>query len=294
MSESTKGTAVVLLIVCSLIWGTSFILIKQGLKVFDPDEVGAMRVSAAALFLLPAALLKLRELKATHLPKLLLSGLMGIFIPAFLFSVAQTRMDSSIAGILNTLTPIFTMIIGAMLFQQRFRVLAVVGIVLGFAGTFMLMLSRSGGKVEGINLYALLIVVACILYGSNLNFIKFKIADVGSLAITSVSLLLIGPLAMLYLFFFTDFTAKFSTHEGAWPAFGYIVLLGMMSTAIATFLFNRLVKISTPLFASSVTYVMPIVAVMWGVLDGERLYLGHYIGMAAILGGVYLANRKKG
>ncbi len=294
MSDNVKGTAVFLLIVLSLIWGTSFILIKQGLKVFAPDEVGALRVSAAALFLLPAALFKLRELKATHLPKLFLSGMMGIFIPAFLFAIAQTRMASSIAGILNTLTPIFTMIIGAMLFQQRFRVLAVVGIILGFAGTFMLMLSRSGGKVEGINLYALLIVVACILYGSNLNFIKFKIADVGSLAITSVSLLLIGPLAMLYLFFFTDFTVKFSTHEGAWPAFGYIVLLGMMSTAIATFLFNRLVKISTPLFASSVTYVMPIVAVMWGVLDGERLYLGHYIGMAAILGGVYLANRKKG
>lgn len=294
MSDSTKGTAIFLLIACSLIWGTSFILIKQGLKVFDPDEVGALRVSAAALFLLPAALLKLRELKASHFPKLLLSGLMGIFFPAFLFSMAQTRMDSSIAGILNTLTPIFTMIIGAVLFQQRFRVLAVVGIVLGFAGTFMLMLSRSGGKVEGVNLYALLIVIACVLYGSNLNFIKFKIADVGSLAITSVSLILIGPLAMLYLFLFTDFTSKFSTHEGAWPAFGYIVLLGMMSTAIATFLFNRLVKISTPLFASSVTYVMPIVAVMWGVLDGERLFIGHYIGMVAILGGVYLANRKKG
>ncbi|MBX2964591.1 MAG: DMT family transporter [Cyclobacteriaceae bacterium] len=292
MSESTKGNAVFLLIVCSLIWGTSFILIKQGLKVFAPDEVGALRVSAAALFLLPVALFKLRELKTAHFPKLFLSGLMGIFIPSFLFALAQTRMDSSIAGILNTLTPIFTMIVGAMLFQQRFRVVAVVGIVLGFAGTFMLMLSRSGGNVEGINLYALLIVIACVLYGTNLNFIKFKIADIGSLAITSVSVLLIGPLAMMYLFVFTDFTTTFSAHAGAWTALGYIVLLGMLSTALASFLFNRLVKISTPLFASSVTYVMPVVAVMWGVLDGERLYLGHYIGMAAIIGGVYLANRK--
>jgi drug/metabolite transporter (DMT)-like permease len=292
MPDNNRGTAIFLLIILSLIWGTSFILIKQGLKVFAPDEVGAIRVSAAALFLLPAALIKLHELKKEHFAKLFLSGLLGIFFPAFLFATAQTRMDSSVAGILNTLTPIFTMIMGVMLFQQRFKGFAVFGILLGFAGTVMLMLSRSGGQVMGINLFALLIVLACIMYGANLNFIKFKIHDLGSLAITSISLMLIGPLALVYLFGFTDFTQKFAVHEDAWKAFGFIVLLGMMSTSIATFLFNRLVKITTPIFASSVTYIMPIVAVMWGVLDGEHLYLGHYIGMVAIIGGVYLANRK--
>jgi drug/metabolite transporter (DMT)-like permease len=293
MPEKSKGTAIALLIVLALIWGTSFILIKQGLKVFTPAEVGALRVSAAALFLLPAAVLKLRGLKIKHLGKLMLAGLMGIFIPAFLFAIAQTRMDSSLAGILNTLTPLFTMLIGAMLFQQRFRSMAIVGIVLGFAGTFMIMLSRSGGKIEGINLYALLVILACVLYGMNLNFIKFKIADLGSLTITSVSLLMIGPLALIYLFGFTNYVDTLSTQPGAWKATGYIVLLGMMSTAVATYLFNKVVKISTPLFASSVTYIIPIVAVMWGVLDGERLYTGHYIGMVAIIAGVYLANRKK-
>jgi drug/metabolite transporter (DMT)-like permease len=292
MNEQNRGTAIFLLIVLSLIWGTSFILIKQGLKVFAPDEVGAIRVSAAALFLLPAALIKVRDLQRSYYPKLLIVGLLGIFFPAFLFAAAQTRMDSSVAGILNTLTPIFTMIVGVILFQQRFKGYAVLGILLGFGGTVMLMLSRSGGQVMGINFYALLIVLACVMYGTNLNFIKFKVTDLGSLTITSVSLLLIGPLAMAYLFIFTDFTQKFSTHEGAWKAFGFIVLLGMMSTSIATFLFNRLVKITTPIFASSVTYIMPIVAVMWGVLDGEHLYLGHYIGMIAVIGGVYLANRK--
>jgi drug/metabolite transporter (DMT)-like permease len=292
MNETNRGTAIFLLITLALIWGTSFILIKQGLKVFGADEVGAIRVSAAALFLLPVALTKLKELRAKHFGKLLLAGLMGTFIPAFLFAVAQTRMDSSIAGILNTLTPIFTMIVGVIVFQQRFRGMAVVGIVLGLGGTVMLMLSRSGGQVMGINLYALLIVIACVLYGSNLNFVKFKISDLGSLTITSVALVLIGPMALIYLFGFTDFTQKLQVAEGAWKAFGFIVLLGMMSTALATFLFNRLVKISTPIFASSVTYIMPIVAVMWGMLDGEKLYPGHYIGMAAIIGGVYLANRK--
>jgi drug/metabolite transporter (DMT)-like permease len=293
MPEKSKGTAIALLIVLALIWGTSFILIKQGLKVFSPDEVGALRVSAAALFLLPAALLKLRGLKIKHLGKLMLAGLMGIFIPAFLFAIAQTRMDSSLAGILNTLTPLFTMLVGAMLFHQRFQRMAIVGIVLGFAGTFMIMLSRSEGKIEGINLYALLVVLACVLYAINLNFIKFKIADLGSLTITSVSLLLIGPLALTYLLGFTTYVDTLSTQPGAWKATGYIVLLGMMSTAVATYLFNKVVKISTPLFASSVTYIIPIVAVMWGVLDGERLYTGHYLGMVAIIAGVYLANRKR-
>jgi drug/metabolite transporter (DMT)-like permease len=292
MSESPRTTAFFLLILLALIWGTSFILIKQGLKVFAPDEVGALRVSAAALFLLPAALVRLKELTAQHYWKLLLSGLMGIFIPAFLFATAQTRMDSSVAGILNTLTPIFTLLVGSVLFKQKFKNLAIVGILLGFVGALILMFARAGGEIGSINLFALLIVVACIFYALNLNFIKYNITDLKALTITSGSLLTIGPLALLYLFGFSGFAAKLQTVPGAWTACGFIVLLGIMSTAIATFLFNRLVKISTPIFASSVTYIMPIVAVGWGLLDGETLGIGHFIGMAAITLGVYLANRK--
>jgi drug/metabolite transporter (DMT)-like permease len=293
MSDSTNRSTSVLLFVClTLIWGTSFILIKQGLKVFSPDEVGALRVAAASLFLFPLAITRLKELQTHHYAKLFGSGMLGIFIPAFLFATAQTRMESSVAGIMNTLTPIFTMVIGAVVFKLRFKTMAIVGIMLGFAGGVILSISRSDGAVAGFNVFALLIVLACFCYGSNLNLIKFKISDLGSLTITSVSLLLIGPLAILYLFGFSDFTHKLTTQPDAWKAFGFIVLLGFMSTAVATILFNRLVKMSTALFASSVTYALPIVAVMWGLLDGERLGIGHFIGMAAIIGGVYLANRK--
>jgi drug/metabolite transporter (DMT)-like permease len=292
MQDSNRGTAIFLLIILTLIWGTSFILIKQGLKIFAPDEVGALRVASAALFLLPAALVRIKELTKDNYWKLFLSGMMGIFIPAFLFAIAQTRMDSSVAGMLNTLTPIFTLLIGAIIFQQKFKTLAVVGILLGFVGAILLMFARSGGSLGAINVFALLILVACILYGSNLNFIKYKITDLKALTITSVSLLLISPLAVIYLFGFTDFVTKVQTVEGAWKACGFVVLLGVMSTAIATFLFNRLVKISTPIFASSVTYLMPIVAVGWGLLDGESLGIGHFIGMAAVIVGVYLSNRK--
>ncbi|NJM24748.1 MAG: DMT family transporter [Bacteroidia bacterium] len=282
-----------MLIILSLIWGTSFILIKQGLKVFAPDEVGALRVSSAALLLMPMAFAKLKELKSLHYGKLLLSGLLGIFIPAFLFALAQTRLDSSVTGIMNSLTPLFTMVIGALFYQQRFRGGSIIGIAIGMIGTVILSLSNSGGTMSGFNLYTLLIVTACICYGTNLNFIKFKIADLKALTITSVSLLLVGPLAIAYLFLFTDFTTKVQTVEGGWKAFGFIVLLGFMSTSVATILFNKLVKIATPLFASSVTYLIPLVAVVWGVLDGEHLNTLHYVGMAAIIGGVYLANRKK-
>lgn len=294
MSDNPRSTSFFLLGILALIWGTSFILIKQGLKVFAPDEVGSLRVASASLFLLPMAIVQLRELKPGDYWKLFTSGMLGIFIPAFLFATAQTRMDSSLAGILNTLTPLFTMIIGAIVFKQKFGGYAIAGITLGLAGTVMLSLSRSGGSVIGFNAFALLIVLACLLYGSNLNFIKFNIPDLRALTITSVSLMLVGPLAFIYLFGFTDFTQKMATQEGAWNAFGFITLLGLMSTALATILFNRLVKISTPIFTSSVTYLLPVVSVMWGVLDGEKLQAGHFIGMVAIIGGVYLANRKRG
>lgn len=254
--------------------------------------LGALRVTAASLFLLPLALPRLKELKPGDSFKLLMSGLMGIFIPAFLFAFAQTRLNSSLAGILNTLSPLWTMIIGAFFFQQRFRGLAIVGIVLSFFGAILLALSRSGGTITGFNVFALLIVAATTLYGANLNWVKFKIHNLSSITITSISILFIGPLAAAYLFMFTDFVDVMSYQAGAWTGFGYIILLALMSTAVAGLIFNKLLRISTPLFASSVTYIMPIVAVMWGVIDGEELLPGHFMGMAAILAGVYLANKK--
>lgn len=292
MSENNRGKAIFLLIVLSLIWGTSFILIKQGLKVFSPDEVGSLRVAAAAVFLLPFGLFRWKELKKGDHLKLFLSGMMAIFIPAFLFAMAQTRLQSSVTGILNTLSPMWAMLLGALLFNQRFRPIAVFGLLISFGGAIILALARADGAIGGFNSYALLVVLACAFYGANVNFIKFNVQGLGSLTITSVSLLLIWPFAVVYLFGFTDFTQKVASVPGAWQAMGYIIILGLMSTAVANLIFNKLLQISSPLFASSVTYLIPVVSVMWGVLDDEKLYLGHFIGMVTILGGVFLANRK--
>lgn len=292
MSDNSRFTSIFLLIILALIWGTSFILMKRGLVIFSADEVGALRVSAACLVLLPFAFTNLKALPKSQYWKPFLSGMLGIFIPAFLFATAQTRMESSIAGVMNSLTPIFTLIIGIIVFNQKFKPLAVVGFLLSLGGTILLILSRSGGQLGGVNYFAFLIVIACICYGCNVNFLKFQLSGLSSMTITSLALLFIGPLAILYLLVFTDFTTNLAETPGAWAACGYIVLLGVMSTAVATLLFTRLIKISSPIFASSVTYLIPIVAVIWGVLDGEHLYSGHYIGMATIIGGVYLANRK--
>jgi drug/metabolite transporter (DMT)-like permease len=288
---NSSGRALTLLIILALIWGTSFILMKRGLEVFSAGELGSIRVAAASIFLLPIAFMKLKGLKPAHFVKLFASGMMGIFFPAFLFALAQTKLESSVTGIMNSLTPICTLLIGVAFFHQHFRRQSIIGIVIGLLGTIILILANTGGKIAGINFFALFVILACVFYAFNLNFIKYKITDLNALTITSVSLMLIGPLAAIYLFGFTDFTVKLA-NDKAWTALCYVLLLGFMSTSLATILFNKLVKISSPLYTSSVTYLIPVVAVLWGLFDGEALYTGHFAGMVAIFGGVYLANRK--
>jgi drug/metabolite transporter (DMT)-like permease len=291
-NTNNQARAFTFLLILALIWGTSFILMKRGLLVFSAGEVGSLRVASASLFLLPVALANLRGLDRKDYVKLFTSGLLGIFFPAFLFAIAQTKLESSVTGIMNSLTPICTLLIGVWFFSQNFRKASIIGIIIGLIGTVILVIAKSDGRIGGINVYAVFVILACIFYALNLNFIKYKIKELNALTITSVSLMLIGPLAFLYLFGFTEFTRKMTDVNGAWQAFGFIMLLGFMSTCLATILFNVLVKISSPLYTSSVTYLIPIVAVLWGLFDGEQLYPGHFIGMLAITGGVYLANRK--
>lgn len=290
--NTPKSQSVILLIALALIWGTSFILMKKGLVVFSPGEVGSLRIVTAFLFLLPVALLKFRDVQRRHYPLLLAAGMMGIFVPAFLFAAAQTRLQSSVTGIMNSLTPICTLLIGVFFYGQKFQRQSIAGILTGLAGTVILMTADSVGQIGGLNRYALLVIIACLFYATYLNFVKYKITDLSAITITSMSLLLVGPLAAGYLFGFTRFTEKMSSAPGAWSALMYIVFLGVMSTSFATVLFNKLVRISSPVYTSSVTYLIPVVAVLWGLLDGERLFAAHFAGMAAIIGGVYLSNRK--
>ena len=282
-----------LLLILSLIWGSSFILIKRGLEVYPPGEVGALRIVAAAICLLPIALPKFRKLSGYHIRLLFASGILGSFIPAFLFAVGQTRLDSGITGALNALTPIFVLVIGVFFYKQKVAKSQVLGLVIAFVGTAVLLLAGSGGDLSQLNYYALFIVLATLCYGTNLNVVKFHLVGLNPLLITAVSIVFMGPLAATYLFGFTDFIRNLQHAEGAWRALGFISLLGIVGTAIALVLFNHLVQITTPIFTSTVTYFIPLVAIAWGLVDGEVLITGQIIGVLAVFGGVFITNRRR-
>lgn len=282
-----------LLFILALIWGSSFILIKKGLVAFSAGEVGSIRILTASLFLLPLALPRLKGLKARQWKLLLLTGLLGNFFPAFLFAIAQTQLSSSLTGVLNALTPLFVLLIGALFFVQKIELKSGIGLFVGFIGTAFLVLTGAPGHVGDINYYAFFVVLATICYGINLNLIKHYFKALTAVEITSISLFLVGPIAGIYLFAGTNFIDNMATNDAAWLSFFYVSLLGVLGTAIALILFNHLVKLTTPVFTSFVTYLIPIVAVIWGVLDGEVLFTGHYLGMVAIIAGVFIATWKK-
>jgi len=266
-----------------------------GLEVFTPGEVGAYRMVAAASLLLPLSLPRIKQLSKTQVIHLLITGLLGSFIPAFLFPIAQTQLSSSLTGVLNALTPLFVVLVGALFFNTSITRRNGLGLAIAFVGVLVLVTFKEGGSLESltdINAYALFVIAACVCYSINLHFIKARFSQLKSIEISSISLLLILPLALVYLLAGTEFSSKLSTQPQAWEALGYVTILGMIGTATALILFNIMIKSASPFFASLVTYTIPIVAILWGVLDGEVLLFGHYLGIAAVILGVWIGNRK--
>jgi drug/metabolite transporter (DMT)-like permease len=285
-----------LLILLSLIWGSSFILIKRGLEVFSAGEVGAYRIVAAATFLLPLSLPRIKNLNKTQIKNLLLVGLVGSFIPAFLFAKAETQLSSSLTGVLNALTPLSVVVIGSLFFGSRITRRNGVGLAIAFIGVAILVLVKDGsayGSFTEINSYAFYVLLACVCYGFNLNLIKYRFVALKPIDITAISLLMVLPIALIYLFAGTHFSYKVANVDAALPALGYLTILGVLGTSIALIIFNSLVKTATPVFAASVTYMIPLVAIFWGILDGEKLLIGHYFGIVAVIIGVWVGNRKK-
>ena len=293
----TSGTrpscyAWVLLLVLTCIWGSSFILIKKGLLVYSAPQVAAIRILAASLFMIPFALSWMRRVPKRRYPIILVSGFIGSFIPAFLFALAQTRLDSAITGMVNALTPVFVLIIGLLFYRQKMKMYMFIGLAMALGGTAILVFYGSAGSYQ-FNYFALFVVLATVLYGINVNLLKFNLSDLSPVAISSISILFIGPMAGLYLFGASDFTDKLSAGDyQTWLALGYLAVLGVIGTSLALILFNYLIKITTPLFSSSVTYLIPIVALTWGLLDGEKLTALHYAAMGFIIFGVFVANKK--
>ncbi|NOY38184.1 MAG: DMT family transporter [Chlorobi bacterium] len=279
-----------LLLLLSIIWGSSFILMKKGLEVFNNNQVAAFRIFISFLVLFPLIMPRLGRIKKHHIKSLLIVGIIGNFLPAFLFTKAQTQIDSSIAGILNSLVPLFALLIGLLFYRSHVLLINILGILLGLAGAIGLIYDGSQDLFHQANLYGLFVVIATVCYGVSINEIKYKLADLDGVTIASAAFFIIGPFAFIVLVF-SNLPAAFS-HPQAWQSLGYIALLAIMSSAIAVVLFNILIKYTTAIFAASVTYIIPIFAIFWGLFDGEKISVQQLLWMSVILIGVYLVNKK--
>jgi len=280
-----------LLAILAIIWGSSFILMKKGLLSFTSMQVASFRIFISFTLLIPLAIRRLKKIKKKHIFPLMVVGFLGNGIPAFLFTTAQTRVSSSMAGILNALTPLFALLVGLIIYKVRFIWPNILGIIVGLFGAAGLVVIGADFNFEAKNLYPLLIVLATLFYAFSVNMIKQKLSDLDSITIISVAFIFIGPFAGMYLLG-TDYSKALSSPDWI-QNFAYIFLLAMFSSVVANIFFNSLIHHTSALFASSVTYVIPIVAISWGLLDGETILLTQLAAIAAILMGVYLVNKKK-
>lgn len=292
MKNSPAWLKWTMFVVLALTWGSSFILMKRGLEAFTFWHIGALRITFAFLFTLTFAWKHLRLLKREDVTNLTLVGLFGNGIPYFLFPLAVAHISSATVGILNSLVPLFTMIVGLMFFQSRIRWFNVIGIFLGFAGAAWLIAPGASFSKDSTLFWGIWPIIATVQYAISINIIGARLQHLNSYAITLLSLMFVGIPAIIGLLF-SDFFSLMSTHPQAWSSLGYIAILGIVGSSLAIVIFNQLIKITSGLFASSITYCVPIVAMGWGLVDGESLGWNHLVGILGILAGVYLVNRKK-
>lgn len=292
--RTSKNFGWVMLILLVFIWGTSFILIKRGLEVYSGIEVGAIRIFVSFLVLLPFALKWMRKIPRHKVKYIFIIGVIGTGIPAFLFATAQTHIDSSLAGILNSLTPLFTMLAGFMFFGQKLRWINVSGVLMGLLGAVGLIYATNNGALELNFYFSALVILATMLYAIQSNMIKYYLNEINPVSIASIGFFFIGIPAGILLFFFTDFTTKLMGDENGLSAFLYVALLAVFASAIAIIVYNKLVQTTNAVFASSVTYFVPVLALIWGIFDGERFPLLAFVFSGLILAGVFLVNQKAG
>ncbi len=287
-----KGWQWATLIFLSLIWGSSFILMKKGLRSFSHDQVAALRLFISFIAFIPFGIKNLKKINKKNIVSLLVVGFIGSGAPAFLFAKAQTQVDSSMAGILNSLTPLFTLIIGLIFYKSTAKLINAVGIVLGLIGALGLILQSTNGGIilTNINYYGLFVVAATICYGINVNQVRYKIKGLTGLEITSLAFMFIGPLAGIYLLF-TDFSNTLTSNDYLLNL-GFIAILAIVGTVLALVIFNTLIQHTSAIFGSSVTYIIPVFAIMWGLFDGEILSILQFFWIALIIIGVYLVNKK--
>jgi drug/metabolite transporter (DMT)-like permease len=290
MFMMTKQLKWVYLLVLALIWGSSFILIKKGLVGLTAFQLGSLRIIFAALFLLLIGFKSLIKIPSHQWKYIALTSIFGTFVPAYLFAIAETQIDSSITAILNSLTPLNTLILGAAFFGITFRRSQIWGVVIGLLGSMLLVFNGAVNHPEQNYYYAILVLIASICYAVNVNLIKKYLSDLTPLSITTGNFLILLFPALTILFFSGFFDVV--QVEKVQHSLLFILILGVVGTGIANVIFFKLIQISSPVFATSVTYLIPVVAFFWGLLDHEMLTFVQGIGAFVILIGVYLSAKK--
>jgi drug/metabolite transporter (DMT)-like permease len=287
---NSKQTKWFFLLLLALIWGSSFILIKRGLVGLTPYQLGAFRIFFAGLFLLIIGFNSLKSIPKQKWKYIALTAFFGTFIPAFLFSIAETRLDSSISAILNSLTPLNTLILGVLSFGLIFKRSQIYGVIIGFIGSILLVFNGAIHHPEQNYYFSIFVIIASICYALNVNLIKKYLSDLSPLSITTGNFAVMIIPAFLILFF-SGIDETIAIEKTQHSIF-FILLLGILGTGIANIIFFKLIQISSPVFATSVTYLIPIVAFFWGLLDNEMLTPIQFLGAFIILIGVYLSSKK--
>lgn len=280
-----------ILLLLSLVWGSSYILIKKSLIAFTPEQVGALRLSISAIAFLPIFLWNFKQIDWSKLKYLLIVGICGSGLPAVLFPLAQTEISSSVAGTLSSLTPLFTLIIGALFFKANFAWAKLTGILVGLMGAIFLIAFGQNVGIKGNLWYGLFILIGCICYAISTNIVKEQLQDMSSFKISAVAFFIVGIPCLIYLLT-TNIVEVIQTHEHGWTSLGTVILLALGGTLMATVLFFKLVQLTNPLFASLVSYLIPMIAILLGALDGESITILHLFGMGLILVGVYFTKGK--
>ncbi len=281
----------VYLLILSLIWGSSFILIKKGLVGLDAYQLGSLRIVLTSLFLFSVGFRSIRQIRKKHWLWIGISGFVSSFFPPFLFALAQEHIDSAVASILNSLTPLATVVVGIVFFRILSTKRQILGVFIGLIGSVLLILAGAKINTDQNYMFSLLIFIATLGYALNVNILKKYLTDISALAVTTGNFLFLF-LPALVILYTTGFFETVGQSEEMQLSVGYIAVLSLFGTALAKVLFNRMIQISSPVFASSVTYTMPIVAVLWGVVDGERFGFMQLIAAGVILVGVYLSNKR--
>ena len=280
------------LFLLALTWGSSFILIKKGLLGLSPFQLGSLRTVMSSLFIFIIGFKSLKTIQSHQWKWIIITGFIGTFFPSFLFAFAETEVDSGIVSILNSLVPLNTVLIGLAVFKITSTKTQVFGVILGFVGASMLIFNSMELHPDQNYLYAGFVILATVMYASSVNIIKRYLQDVKPIAIATGNFVAIIIPAILVLSFSNFFTTETFQNDTIYISIGSVAILSLFGTVMAKIIFNSLIQISSPVFASSVAYLMPIVALLWGLLDGEVFGINQGLASSLILLGVYLVNKK--